>query len=233
MNFELVIFDMDGLMVDTERITLDIAKEVIIEMKNKNLNEFTKSVRNLSDKELENFLDNFIRKVIGISDRDMCKSFKEAFGENFDFNKFLDEFRKKREKIYETGNIPVKEGLFELLQYLDNKGIKRIVASGSTRDVVEYVLKVVGADKYFDMAICGDEVSHGKPEPEIFIKAAQKAGVQRDKCLILEDSENGIRAAHSAKIKCIFIKDLVQPVQEVYNTIFKECKNLSEVIKYL
>lgn len=213
-NFDLIIFDMDGLMFDTERIILKAGLHVL------------KQHGYPADK-------NFLISMTGISDPRMKPYFYERFGKEFPFQNYLIDVEKTRVDFIKTEGISVKKGLIELLDYLEKKQIKKIVATSSNRNTMESLFAITGVSRYFSMAICGDEVIKGKPEPEVFIKAAQKSGVTPQKALVLEDSQNGLLAAHRAGIKAIFIKDLVQPQKEVLDTIYKQCQDLSEVISIL
>lgn len=210
-NFDLIIFDMDGLMFDTERLILKAGLNVL------------KQYRYPPD-------EDFLISMTGISDARMEPHFYERFGKEFPFQKYLVDLTKNRTHLIESEGIGIKKGLIELLDYLEKKQIKKIVATSSSRNTLEHLFSITGISRYFSMAICGDEVVNGKPEPEVFIKAAQKAGVVPEKALVLEDSQNGLLAAHRAGIKSIFIKDLVQPKKEILDTVYKQCQDLTEVI---
>lgn len=213
-KFDLVIFDMDGLMIDTERMILEIGLEVL------------KEYQYPADRE-------FLISMTGISDPRMKPHFYKRFGDNFPFENYLTAVTKKRALWIEEKGVVVKPGLFELLDYIKEKNIKRIVATSSSRQTLETMFQLTGISDYISMAVCGDEVINGKPHPEVFLKAAEKASVEPHKALVLEDSENGLRAAYSAGMASIFIKDLVEPAKEVKDTIYKQCDTLKQVIQVL
>jgi len=83
---------------------------------------------------------------------------------------------------------------------------------------------------YFDYSVCGDEIEHGKPNPDVFLKALEKAGAKPSEAFVLEDSINGILAAHNANIPVIFIQDLVEAHVDTLGLVYKKMNDLSEVI---
>lgn len=95
------------------------------------------------------------------------------------------------------------------------------------------ILKKTDILKYFDLSVCGDEIERGKPFTDIFLKAVEKLNVPPERCLILEDSQNGIIVAKEAGIPVIFIKDLITPEKQYMDTIYVQCNDLLEVITYL
>ncbi|MGM9985781.1 MAG: HAD family hydrolase, partial [Bacillaceae bacterium] len=126
-----------------------------------------------------------------------------------------------------------KEGLDELLQYLQANNIPMVVATSTYRKMALWILEKAGVLGYFKGIVCGDEVKESKPDPEIFVKACNLLGLQPEECIVIEDSENGLRAAHAAGIRTIFIKDLVTPVEEVLGKVHHQGKSLRDVITYL
>lgn len=211
-KFDLVIFDMDGLMLDTEKIAMDAFIQVIEQ-------DYHLSVD-----------QDFYCSMIGMPDLQMEIPMKKVYGENFPFQEFFQRFDRCRDEITEKDGIPVKKGLLQLLDFLTAKGIRKVVATSSIRSSAEKKLKDAGIESYFDYYVCGDEVSEGKPNPEVFCKALEKACVPPEKAIVLEDSINGIKAAHRAGIPCIFIKDLVEPPKEVLDLVFHRMADLSQVI---
>ncbi|NDO46158.1 HAD family phosphatase [Clostridium sp. MD294] len=213
-KFDAVIFDMDGLMVDTERIMQREVKEILKEM------EFTVT-------------DEIILKLIGLTDSRTKEVLEQEYGKAFCHNIFLKKLLERKLNVYHNEQICVKKGLWELVEFLEKENIKKIVATGTVRENMNLILKRTGLLEHFDLAVCGDEIEKGKPSPDVFIKAAEKLNVPKQRCLVLEDSQNGIIAAKSAGIEVIFIKDLVAPEKQYIEQVYAQCNDLSDVIQYL
>ena len=131
--------------------------------------------------------------------------------------------------LFEREGVPVKEGLRELLKYLKERGYKTVVATSSTRDRVDKILKQTGLADYYDDSICGDEVERGKPNPDIFLKACQKVQVSPSEALVLEDSEMGIQAASSAGIPVICVPDMKYPAPQYASLASHIVESLTDV----
>lgn len=214
MNKELVIFDMDGLMLDSETIAW-------------------RAWQNIQHKYNCNCDFEFYKNFIGTNEAYLCNVMKNTYGEDFPIKEMLLEINKEKRNIISKEGVKTKKGLVELLEFLTEKGIKKAVATSSHRDVMENLLRKVNVYNYFDFSVCGNEIEHSKPNPEIFLKALEKASVQADKALVLEDSINGIKAAYNADIPVIFIKDLVTPPKEILDITYKKMNSLDEVIPIL
>jgi len=212
-ELELVIFDMDGLMFDTERVSYL---------------SFTEAVKfNGYDLDEETF-----RKTLGANLKKVEKIYRERFGENFPFEAVIQKkFSCAADYIQEKG-VPIKEGLYELLDFLCEHKIKKAVATSSNREVTLTLLKMAGIDHKFEYVLCGDEIKKSKPDPGIFLRVAEKLNCHADRCIVLEDSEIGILAAHRAGMRAIMIPDMVKANEETKKIIFKEMKNLLEVKQY-
>ena len=191
-----IIFDMDGLMIDSERVTFECYQERLKDM-------------NLTMD--EEFYKTLLGKPINVI-QDVHQLMAERF---------------------ETEGVPVKKGLVELLHYLKDNNYKTIVATSSNRDRVDKILAQAKITEFFDDSICGDEVTKGKPNPEVFLKSCQKLGVNVDEAIVLEDSEAGIQASYDANIKVICIPDMKYPEKQYEEKTFKILKDLTEVTAYL
>ena len=117
-------------------------------------------------------------------------------------------------KYFEEHEIPIKKGLFELLNALKEKNYKIAIATSTRRSTAHRWWVKAGIEGYPDVTVCGDEVCIGKPDPAIFICALEKLGVKPSQCLVLEDSFNGIRAAKAAGCSPIMIPDQDQPTED-------------------
>jgi len=213
-KFDAVIFDMDGLMVDTERIMKEQIKEILKEM------GFPAT-------------EQSILKLIGLTDSRTKEVLEKEYGKEFHHDIFLKKLLERKQNVYHNEQINVKKGLWELLEFLKKENMKSIVATGTIRENMTLILKRTGLLEHFSLSVCGDEIEKGKPSPDVFIKAVEKLNVPKQKCLILEDSQNGIIAANNAGIEVIFIKDIVTPEKQYMEQIYAECSDLSDVIQYL
>lgn len=207
-----VIFDMDGLMIDSERVTYE---GYVLECGKLGL---------VMEKE-------FYKKVLGHTIPEIFQMFRDKFGESFPMEEVLKKVHLYMDDLFVKEGIPVKEGLRELLKYLKDHGYKTVVATSSDRSRVDRILKMAGLEEYFDDSICGDEVKNGKPNPEVFLKACEKAGVEPEEALVLEDSEAGISAAYAARIPVICVPDMKYPEEEFAGKASKIVNSLTEVLK--
>ena len=125
--------------------------------------------------------------------------------------------------------VPCKPGLKELLSYLEDLGMPRIVASSSPRTMIELNLQTTGTARYFHDIVCGNEVKLCKPAPDIFLEAARRIKVDIHDCMVLEDSHNGIRAGHASGAETVMVPDLL-PVTDEMRSLYDDCcKDLFEV----
>lgn len=210
-NIKLVIFDMDGLMLDSETVTWK-AWETTLKKYN-------------CDCPFE-----FYRKFIGTTETHISSVMLKTYGDDFPIKIFIAEMKEEKKRIISTEGVAIKKGLIELLDYLTKKGIKKAVATSSHRDVMEHLLTLTNVLHYFDYSVCGDEIKNSKPNPDVFLKALNKAGAQPNEAFVLEDSINGILAAHNANIPVIFIQDLVEAPIDTLGLVYKKMNDLSEVI---
>lgn len=209
----VVIFDMDGVIFDSERLIADLWREVAEEKK-------------MLD------IDVAIQRSIGITNDATTQVFKELYGEDFPYEEYKKIVSTRFHAKYDNGNLPTKPGIKELLVFLKENKIPTAVASSTRTAVVETEIRDAGLLPYFDRIIGGDQVTHSKPDPEIFLKAAEALNAKPEECYIIEDSFNGIRAAHAAGMHPVMVPDLLEPDDEIkalYEEIFP---SLVEVRKY-
>ncbi len=209
-----VIFDMDGLMLDTEKLLakywMQSAREHGFPM------------------ELEHVLG--IRSLSAIYAKPRLQG---IFGESFNYEEIRARRRQLTAEHLEKYGIEKKQGLDELLQYLKETSRKIAVATATDRERTEKYLKQVGVYHYFDTFVCGDMVTKGKPDPEIYLTACQEVGFPPSECMALEDSPNGIRSAYSAGCKAVMIPDLSQPEEELKPILYACVPTLADVINIL
>lgn len=208
MQIKCVIFDMDGLMVDSERLTYMIMRDYY----------------RTADTD---FTLDYYKTLIGISIDETCDKLIEDYPHQ-PLN--IDGFRDIYVQCVADGQLCVKPGLYELLDHLDTLHIPKAVASSNTSDAIDYSLQHIGVLKRFSVIICDGMVARCKPAPDLFLKAAQLLGFAPKNCLVLEDSEAGVRAAHAAGCPVIMIPDLIQPSGEIAAMCCAVCDSLSDVI---
>lgn len=209
-----IIFDMDGLMIDTEKLAFEGYQHVLAK------NGLTMSL-------------TFYKSLLGKPIAGISELIYEEYGKDFDIENTIKEIHDYMDDVFENKGVPLKKGLLELLKYLKKHDYKTIVATSSKRHRVDHILELAGLNPYFDDSICGDEVSKGKPNPEVFLKSCEKLGVKTYETLVLEDSEAGINAAYSAAIKVICIPDLKYPEPEFIEMTYKIMNDLLEVRDFL
>lgn len=209
-----IIFDMDGLMIDSERVTFECYQEIL------------KGMNLTMDEE-------FYKTLLGKPLKGIYQRFYDVYGNDFPIEDVIKDVHALMAKRFETEGVPIKTGLKSLLEYLKENNYKTIVATSSNRDRVDTILSQAPITDYFDDSICGDEVTKGKPNPEVFLKSCQKLGVNVDEAIVLEDSEAGIQASYDAGIKVICIPDMKYPEKQYEEKTFKILKDLNDVTEYL
>ena len=207
------IFDKDGTLIDTEPLHLRMWVEILKERGYPATEEI-------------------LKECIGLNYPSMDTLLKGYFGEEFDINEHYPYVNEKTREYELQHGIPVKKGFFELSDYLISKGIRSVIATSSMHAEAEFCLKHTGIEDRFDGIVGGDEIENGKPSPEIFLKAAGLLGCKPSECVIFEDSENGVKAALAAGIKCFYIPDMKEISEELQKETIK-LRSLDEAIKYI
>ncbi len=206
------IFDMDGLMIDSERIVLMGY-------------EFAARKFGYDDKILE-----LARYSIGRTLNDTRKIFNDAMGGDFDYDTFKPNVSGFVRDYYKKNGVPVKKGLFELIDALKRKNYRLCIATSTRRKTASEVLEKAGILRHFEDLVCGDDINRGKPFPDIFLEASRRIDVSPGDCFVFEDSINGIKAAHAAHTKPIMIPDLTEPTDEIIPMIYRRFSSLDEAI---
>ena len=209
-----VIFDLDGLLIDSEIISYKIYKEI--------LNQFG------HDFSIEEYAQNFSGKTEVKNVKNLIDTYRLPLTIEIGLNNVL-----KIESKFLNQGVNLKTGAKELLAYLKDKGFKTAIASSSTKDRALTILKQHNIIEYFDEFVFGDEVEKGKPSPDIFLKACDKLSEKPEECLVLEDSEAGIQSAYSASIPVICIPDMKVPNEYYLDMTKAVLHSLKEVISYL
>ena len=208
-----VVFDMDGLLLDTEglyRIALMRAGPAFAV-------------------EID---DAFVRGLTGLPGTAIRSALAANFGADFPVPAFLDVVRADADALI-AEEMTLKAGVVEVLDHLDGLGLPRAVATSSGRRSAVAHLGQAGVLERFDLLITGDDVVRGKPDPEPFLKAAAALGVDPVRCLALEDSHNGVRAAHAAGMMTVMVPDLLDPTEEMHAKCVHIAESLHEVLRLL
>jgi len=214
MRIRAVILDIDGLMIDSERISQRSWSEVM----HRAGYELTEEV---------------YLQMIGRTEKDVKQILANVYGEVFPFERMYHQREETFLHILESEGIPVKPGLFELLDWVESKKLKMAVATSTYCKLAERKLLAAGIRERFQVIVAGDEVAHGKPAPDLFLSAARRIGVDAPECVVLEDSQAGIQAAYAAGMKAILVPDM-QPVDEqVARLAYRVVPSLREAIPVL
>lgn len=209
-----IIFDMDGLMIDSETVTYEM---------------FVRKLKLLGH---DDFDEEDYKKVLGKNKKGICQVIIDKYGDDFPIVEFWDDTHVWLDESLRQ-HVPIKKGLIELLDYLKAQHLKTVVATSSERARVTEILTNGHVLHYFDDMVCGDDVSKGKPDPETFLLACQKIDILPEEALVLEDSEAGILAAYRGKIDVICIPDKKYPEEKFACKTTKIVNSLLDVIDYL
>lgn len=212
-RFDLIIFDMDGLLIDSERIAYEqfiaTADEFGIEVSH------------------EAYLE-----CIGANARRVDEILRAVVAGLVDFAEFKAKWRKRYK--FRIGNhpIPVKDGVNELLRHIKANGQFTVVATSTETPQAELKLGNAGLLGQFDAIVGGEQVVRGKPAPDIFLKAAELFQATPARCLVLEDSINGVNAAIAAGMRVVQVPDLVDPAPDSERKGVIVLDSLREVASY-
>jgi HAD superfamily hydrolase (TIGR01509 family) len=206
---EAVVFDMDGLLVDTESMFRDVMMEA--------------SRRRGVHLPVEVFL-----RMVGLQHEASRAVAMAHFGEDFDYEPWIADAWALSHARHAVG-VALKAGVVELLDYLDAAGIPRAVATSSGHPTVTRTLEPHGLLARFQTIVAAGDYARGKPDPDPFLTAADRLGVDPAACLALEDSHNGVRAAHAAGMMTIMVPDLLEATHEMRSLCVAVSETLHEV----
>jgi len=209
-----IVFDMDGLMFDTERLS---AEGWAFAGKQMGLN----------------IAENIVMKTLGLNIENTERVFSKELGESFDFYAGRKIKADYITSYIEENGLPMKTGLIELLDYLTINQFKITVATSTERERAQYYFNKAGISKYFNQIVCGDMIERGKPEPDIYLRASEIIGVSPDECLALEDSPMGILSAYRAGMSPVMIPDLLLPDEGTASLLYAKLPTLLDVIELL
>ena len=205
-----VIFDMDGVIFDSERAYIDAYRQVLT-------------------RDGIPFCEQACYDCIGVNldrAREICLSY---YGEDFDYDSYRAEVR----AMVRGHGFPIKPYVNEMLSFLKCRSVPIALASSTSKESVMRMLDGADLSRCFDVIMCGDMVSRSKPDPEIFLKTAELLKADAAVCYVIEDSYNGIRCAHNAGMHPIMVPDILQPDEEILALAETVLPDLKEAKEYL
>lgn len=212
--YNAVVFDMDGVIFDSERAVMQCWKEVA-------------SRHNIPD------IEKAILACTGTTMVRTREIMLNMYGADFPYDEYARESSAIFHSRYDGGRLPMKPGVKELLTFLKERGKKIALASSTRQQVVTDELRDAGIIEYFDRIICGDMVSRSKPAPDIFLKACEELNISPSDSYAIEDSYNGIRAAHAGGLHPIMVPDLLPADEEMQSLAEIVLPSLTSVMEYL
>ena len=211
---EGLVFDMDGLLVDSEKIVQRSWEHV-------------GKILGYPD------IGSHIYHTIGMNVVGREEYFRKHIAEDFPMEKFTAMTRQKFHEIVDTEGLDIKPGAKELLLFAKERGLKTGLATSSRRQHAQENLTRLGIFGYFDGVVCGDMVTRSKPDPEIYEKACHIICTRPENTIALEDAPSGIQSAYGAGMRPIMIPDMVEPAEETKKLIWYRFDTLFDVIKLL
>ena len=209
-----ILFDMDGVLLDTESVCKVCWRRAAGEYKLKNIDEIFSQCVGRSRADTTRLLEKYLPGA------ESAAAFRERTSELFDV-------------VWKEQGLGKMPFVSECLDSLKKAGFRLAVASSTRKVRVFPQLKEAGIFDYFESITTGDMVTHSKPDPEIYLKAASSLGLSPSECVAIEDSPNGVRSAFNAGIKCIMVPDLIPADDEMREKAWKIFKNLKEAADFL
>lgn len=214
MKYKAVVFDMDGVIFDSEQLVLKGWQELAAE-------------KGIPDIEKPYY------QGIGSNAQAVRENFLRFYGSAFPYDEYKAEMSRRFHERYDNGRLPLKPGVRELLGYLKEQGYAIGLASSTRSAVVTAEIRDAGLLPFFQHLTCGDMVTRSKPEPDIFLKACENLGVCPENTICIEDSYNGIRAASRAGMTPVMVPDMVPANEEMEQLAAHIFKDLLEVKEWI
>lgn len=205
MKCKGAIFDMDGVLFDTEKLYQETWGELAKEYGVRLGNRFVTDISGTNGERMRRVVEKYYQVPDGSVVIEAC----------------MERMKGKLEV-----HVPVKKGVYEILEFFQRMGMPAAVASSSSQQQIESNLFKSRLRDYFSAIVSGSEVRNGKPSPDIFLLAAKKIGCKAEECLVFEDSENGVKAGHSAGCFTIMVPDLIKPGNDIRLLCSEICPDL-------
>ncbi|MDD6645127.1 MAG: HAD family phosphatase [Oscillospiraceae bacterium] len=210
MKIKGVIFDMDGVLLNSEVLYQRFWLEALHYYGYPAKKEHILALRSLTGKNAELKLKSF-------------------FGDSLDYERVKNKRIVLMDEYVRKNGVEIKKGADEILPYLKEKGIKIALATSSPYERAQEHLGMAGLFKYFDQCVCGGMVKNSKPQPDIYILASEKLGLKPCECIAVEDSPNGVKSAVNAGCKTVMIPDLTPCTEDLKKDLFALCTDLTEI----
>lgn len=214
MKIELAIFDMDGLIFDSERA-------------------FEKELKKVMLSYGYNLTEDIYKSTIGLTGKSLKEKMLLNYGSDYPFEEISKKARQEVSSLSQSGNIDIKKGIPELLEFFNQKGIRCAVASSTKSQYVDLYLKSAGLREYFNSVTGGEETERSKPEPDIFLAACKKENSVPGKTVVFEDSPNGVTAALRANMNVVCIPDMVYPPEKLLKNALFVAKDAFEAMEFI
>jgi HAD superfamily hydrolase (TIGR01509 family) len=209
-----VILDLDGLMIETERVARDAWRRAASDLGH-------------------TMGDDLFAHMTGRRPEDYQEIVLAALGKDFPYQDVKQRRDTYLREAIDQEAIEARPGLFDLLKTLDRFALDVAIATSGHRDFTLRKLSAIGLDDSFETIVCGNEVEHGKPAPDIFLEAARRLDVPPSRCVVLEDSDAGARAAHAAGMRVIVVPEFKEPAEDVLNTAWQVLPSLHAAATFL
>ena len=212
-NIDLFIFDMDGILFDTETVYLEYGKKLLKELNY----EVT---------------DELVEKTTGLTNEEAKEIYLEEFGRDFPYDEIILKVDNYIIDEAQKGNIALMTGAKEMLEFLSSRGKKMVMGTSADSFMANTLLESKGIKDYFSHIITADDVERGKPDPEVFLRGAGKMNINPSKTMVFEDSINGVKAAYGAGMLPVMIPDKLTPTEDIEDMLYKKFDDFLKVIEY-
>ncbi len=209
-----VVFDMDGVIFDSERLVMEGWKII-------------------AEKYGYKDMEQVFYRCIGVNTAGTKEIVLAHYGQDFPYDEYKKETSRWFHERYDNGRLPLKKGVREILAYMKQAGVPVALASSTREAVVRQELSDAGLLEYFARVVGGDMVERSKPAPDIFLRACEELGVEPKEAIAIEDSFNGIRAADAAGMMPVMVPDLLPPDEEMRQRAFRIFEDLTQVRQWL
>lgn len=213
-SFDALLFDMDGLMLDTETLSCAATRRAGAEL----------------GIQID---DAMLMGMVGLSEARCTRYIAEYLADEELAARLQQTSRASYRRMLEEEEIPLKPGIIELLDWAESQGIPRAVATSTRRAVADVKLARSGLARYFQHTIAGDEVARTKPEPDIYLATAALLGAAPERCIVLEDSPYGMQAGVAAGARVILVPDLIAPSETQRAQALAACGDLHQALALL